>query len=192
MTTCAICSQIPDSVTANTGRDEYLPDSTHALKRGSGDFEGFRVCPTCDRLYVWTEYTSQSGSGNNDDETLTRLSADRTATIRACFSRGDTPPDDHALRIGDALFALPPVERDIVFDRLCVRDRDLVRAFFQRMIRAFVKTRDRWLHQTLYGLANEPRDARRILELIEGTPHSEADFQYLKKHCRERAAASPV
>lgn len=190
--TCATCAQIPDSVTANTGRDEYLPDSTRALSRGTGDFEGFRVCPECGQLYLFTEYTAQTGSGNNDDETLTRIPADRVATIRMCLGRGDTPAEDHALRVGDALFALPFVERDIVFDRLCQRDRDLVRAFFQRMIWDFIKTKDRWLHQKLYGLASEPRDARAILAQIDSTPHwdVEKDFEYLKKHCRERAAAA--
>ncbi|MDP3505114.1 MAG: hypothetical protein Q8S33_32550 [Myxococcales bacterium] len=77
MSDCVTCGTLPDSLSANTGRSESLPEEVSKLKRlwdtsGSNDVD-VMLCPTCGAWFEWRDDTAWTGSGNDDSQTLKRL-----------------------------------------------------------------------------------------------------------------------
>lgn len=121
---CETCGKIPDTLTANTGREQYLPESVAALTRLKLSFrdQDLYRCPSCDALFHWTEDVAFTGSGNNDSETLTRLSdaeanlvrplldlserSDRPGLVRKAFDA--VSPDRLELALRHLVWRLPP------------------------------------------------------------------------------------
>src|SRR5262249_10452530 len=115
---CSLCAEIPAVAVAHTGREEYFGAPVTSLKRlDIGGSEDFRECPECRALFHWEDDTALTGSGINDEERLTRLSAEDSQRVRAFLRRGDTMP------VADTLFALPHFE--LVLDHALGRDREL-------------------------------------------------------------------
>src|ERR1044072_8823264 len=82
---CSICAQIPDVLTANIGRDHFLPETTAAVKPlgwGSSSSEDIWKCPQCDNLYTYYSEQAFTGSGNTDEDVLTRLTPDQARVVR--------------------------------------------------------------------------------------------------------------
>ena len=88
---CSICAQIPDHLVANTGRSEYLPSTTTPLVALDWDQDAdLWRCPECGDFYFYTEYVAQTGSGNNDEDTLTRLEPAVQTAMRAIIDRKES------------------------------------------------------------------------------------------------------
>jgi hypothetical protein len=187
---CSFCGELGDSIRANTGRDELLPLRARELRQlGLDSREDLRECPTCGAFFVWIDDSAQTGSGNNDEEILTRIPPERAATVHACVHRGDEPPDAVARRIGDALLGLPYVERGRVFAYLARSDRDLLHALLPRLVVELARTKDRFVRDVLRGAAYERREGVAIAELAERTPHADAraEFDWVLEIARTHA-----
>lgn len=81
---CSTCSSIPDDLLVNTGRDGTFPAEVDRLLRLElGTRNDLYRCPACGALFEWEDLPQYYGSGNNDEERLTRLSPTQAATARA-------------------------------------------------------------------------------------------------------------
>ncbi|HYP43378.1 MAG TPA: hypothetical protein VEQ18_05090, partial [Candidatus Nitrosocosmicus sp.] len=84
---CPLCGELPDKLTVNTGREEKFPAAASELIpagarfTGQGQFSQFRRCPGCDAYFLWEEYPQMYGSGNNDEERLSRFSAKASSLL---------------------------------------------------------------------------------------------------------------
>jgi hypothetical protein len=98
--TCPICSELPDDLTVNTGRDEYFPAAFYKLipigipSPGQGQMVGSQLhrCPECGMYFDWDDFPQMYGSGNCDEERLQRLSARASRLLDKLFF-----PDPKAL-----------------------------------------------------------------------------------------------
>ena len=80
---CEFCGNIPGRVSVNTGREQYFEAPITLLKRhGIDRDDDLWECPQCTALFHWHNDSSWTGSGNDDAETLTRLSANQTLLFR--------------------------------------------------------------------------------------------------------------
>lgn len=87
---CSICGTIGESAVANTGRDEYFkPPITSLQYRGLDETDDICECPECGAVFHWNSYRAFTGSGNNDEDTLTRLAPGPAAIFRAVFATED-------------------------------------------------------------------------------------------------------
>lgn len=96
---CSLCGELPDDLTVNTGREEYFPAAFSKLIPvgvpwpGQGQWVGsqLRRCPNCGAFFVWGDYPQMYGSGNCDEERLSRFSARASRLLNNLF-----PPDPKA------------------------------------------------------------------------------------------------
>lgn len=110
---CSICAPIPDVARANTGRDEVFGKPITLLKRHELDRDDdLWECPECGDLFLWHDDRAQTGSGNNDTETLTRLFCLHAATLREILSEGTRAFDD-PVALAKRMERLPPAARDL-------------------------------------------------------------------------------
>jgi hypothetical protein len=81
---CTVCGPLPAEVTANTGRDERLPAAYRRLKKVAsfGNPCVIYCCEACETHYEWEDLAQFYGSGNNDEERLTRLMPGATSVFR--------------------------------------------------------------------------------------------------------------
>ncbi|HEU0036014.1 MAG TPA: TIGR02996 domain-containing protein [Kofleriaceae bacterium] len=184
---CSICDAIPGGQTANTGRDERLPSSTHRLQSlDLGKSSDLRQCPECGALYLWTEDVAFTGSGNNDEETLTRLSSDASATVHALLA-GERVDED-------VVFALDWSVLDLALSAAVHRHRPLALAYARRIVRELARIDARWLQDLALSIVDRDPELAAIVEpearqLTTRTPHL---MQSVRERCREALEAVPA
>lgn len=105
--TCATCGELPDDVWANTGRDDWLPAAARKLKSPWHYPTGIdlRLCPECGAWFVWRDHPQFYGSGNLDEEQLTRLPPHTWRTLERLL-HGELDPDPDAV-MRDAFAHVP-------------------------------------------------------------------------------------
>jgi hypothetical protein len=176
---CSICAKIPASLSANTGRDDYLPAETRPLERRKdhyssiGTDEDLWECPECGAFYIYTTETAFTGSGNNDTDTLDRLTDEQSGVVRAMLDCKADP-----VAVEDVLFALPEIALELALSAACVKDRDFVALFIPRLVHEYVKRGQGQSYtkhparDTLYRLiAANPRSfAREVLAATTALP----------------------
>ena len=105
---CALCGELPDDLTVNTGRDERFPAAFDALtpvgipSPGQGQWVGsqFRRCPNCGAFFDWGDAPQMYGSGNEDEERLVRLPATASRLLNTLFQLDPrAPPDPGAVSV---------------------------------------------------------------------------------------------
>lgn len=174
--TCSFCGPIGDGATANTGRGEYFEAPITKLTRHDlGDRDDLRECPACGAFFRYDTYEAQTGSGNNDEDTLVRLDAPTTATLRELVHRKAPPAED----AGAKLFALPHLARDLAA-RAVQRDAELYAAMMPWMLG---HSSDPWALTFVKDYASTPERAAHIRDLIaahELTP----SIEDLRRHVR--------
>lgn len=181
--TCSICATIPDVASANTGRDVYFQAPITSLKPNRiGSREDLWDCPECGAVFSWRDDSSQSGSGNNDEEVLTRLPSAQSSVIRAFLHRGERAASEIA-RDGDKLLAVPATERDLVFTHLHAHDRELGCQLLPYLLEAIAQGGDEGLSYFVSNLASGPEAARVQSELSRAPSHPSLDPLRLK--CRQ-------
>lgn len=126
---CALCAPIPEVARANTGRDERFGEPIVRLRRlGIGSDEDLRECPECDAMFTWYDDRAFTGSGNNDEEVLRRVTEARAGVVHALLRRGEASPGSLARRVATAFLALPEMERSLTTDWLFAHDLPLLHA----------------------------------------------------------------
>lgn len=188
--TCSICSQIPDQLSANIGRDHFLPETTAKLVPlgwGSRE-EDLWKCPQCDNLYTYYSEQAFTGSGNTDEDVLTRLAPDQARVVRAVAIAG-TVPVDQATQEENAFFALPGLAHTVSLTRAYAQNREVVRRFIPRLVAELAKTSSGsyQYRDTLIGLGKARKDdARRIIdEIRKHTVDKGHPLDWVKQQCEE-------
>jgi hypothetical protein len=81
---CEVCSPIAPNLMANTGRGETLaPELGRLVRLDLDSSNDLYACPDCEALFEWEDLPQYYGSGNNDEERLTRLTPEQASTTRA-------------------------------------------------------------------------------------------------------------
>lgn len=190
MSDCVTCGTLPDSLSANTGRSEYLPEAVSKLKRlwdtsFSNDIDAM-LCPTCGAWFEWRDDTAWTGSGNDDSETLKRLPPEAWVVLERLL-HGD---------IGDGIAVLEAARTHLSDD---LRSRALGRmndSTFETMLPALVErfftTPNDLENHALYGLlrrveTREPLRSRYLALASASTPPLPARAKYLVELCEAEA-----
>lgn len=144
--TCAVCGSIPDVARADTGREQYFPAPVRSLTRHElGREDDLWECPECEALFLWHDASSWTGSGNDDEEVLTRLPASQARIVHAFIHPG-VPP-------ATGLAGLPGITRTLVLSHLLRHDR----ARAERLVPWMTEVARRgtpWARQFLAGLGH--------------------------------------
>lgn len=112
---CPLCGGLPDDLTVNTGREERFPAAFYELTTvgipcpSQGQWVGSQLhrCPSCGTYFDWGDYPQVYGSGNCDEERLTRLPAKASRLLDNLFApvpKTPSAPGD----VGEYFEALPP------------------------------------------------------------------------------------
>jgi hypothetical protein len=147
------------------------------MKLGYKSDEDLWRCPECNAIYIYVSEQAWTGSGNNDNDNLDRLSDENAATVCALIDGGDAPLDDAQL---DALFALPYTARGLVFWNLWRRSHTMLRGAVPRMVASLARGGYHGDFHFTHGFLKNmvelsPEDARRVKDEI-------AKHQYKSPH----------
>lgn len=155
-------------MTANTGRDQVLPEPTTKLKAlnwGSRE-QDLWECPQCKNLYTYSSEQAFSGSGNTDEDVLTRLTTNEARVIRAFAVPGNVPIDAIAVET-DAFFALPGIAHTVALNRAYTNNREVARRLIPRIVAELARTSSFQYRDLLVGLGKARKDdAKRIVDEI--------------------------
>lgn len=80
---CPICGPLPETTLAQTGYGDSFPENAYRLEKLGFSFSrDLWRCPECPALFDWEDIPQYYGSGNLDEERLTRLTESQSALIR--------------------------------------------------------------------------------------------------------------
>lgn len=181
---CSICGSIITSASANTGRDIHFTAPITSLKSlglGSGG-EDLWECPECASLFVWEDHSSQSGSGNNDEETLWRLPTAELLLVRAFLRRGERPADEVA-GLGSALPELSDGLRRMILEYVRAHDRAVATRLVPWMLDNADDKERRWAKDHVESVASRG-DAQLVLDEISRRPPNPA-LDEIRGHCKK-------
>lgn len=167
---CSICTQIGDGATANTGRDEYFGPPVTLLKPifKSRDDDLWQ-CPECGALFFWNEYIAFTGSGNNDEDTVTRLDEPLQAALRELTQRSDDTPEQIE-ELAAHLFQYSEKSRDLLLGYLA-RHRDVLPALVPHYLAEAARRNNQSLIKDLeFRTARDREFAKVVLAAIEASP----------------------
>ena len=185
---CSLCGTIPDIASANTGRDEHFGPPVTLLKHhGLDNDDDLRECPECGDLFLWHDDRSWTGSGNNDEETLTRLSSQHAAALREVVHRGERAIDDPAAMVG-RLARLPRAARDLAAIHLREKDRELARMLVPALVDSIASGGDDWSAKFLISFTSTPDDAALVLGVLDSRPPS-STLAEVRSHARAAACS---
>ena len=185
---CSLCGSIPDATSANTGRDEHFGPPVTLLKQHRlGNDDDLLECPQCGDLFLWHDYRSQTGSGNNDEETLARLSSLHAATLREIVHRGERAIDDPPAVVG-RLARLPRAARDLAAIHLRQRDRELARLLVPALVDSAASGDSDWFAKFLISFTSTPEDAALVLGVLDSRTAS-SPLAELRAHARAAACS---
>lgn len=185
---CSICATIPERASANTGRSEHFTTPITSLKAlGIGRSEDLWECPECEATFFWKEDVAWTGSGNNDEEVLTRYPAEVSSVIRAFIHHGERPP---ANIVPDAqlLLALPPEASALVASHVLRSKRALARELVPAMLDQAAHERPAVPLSFVRAFARREDAAFVLSELEERTPSP--SFEELRAHCRRETCST--
>jgi hypothetical protein len=185
---CEVCSAILPDLVATTGRGETLAPELGRLVRLDLDTSNdLYACPGCEALFEWADLTQLSGSGNNDEERLTRLGPEQASAARALLD--PDPAERDAGRVLDQAFRV--LSCDLVSSILRYRARRPARAFpalAAPILDRLMAENDFTLFDVMSIYCGYDRE--RLTELVrlldEGGPDASASARHLRERCAER------
>jgi hypothetical protein len=185
---CSICAEIPETVRANTGRDHALPETTTKLKalNWGGRDQDLWECPQCRNLYTYSSDQAFSGSGNTDEDVLTRLTTEEARVIRAFAVAGTAPPDSLAGQV-DAFFALPGIAHTVALNRAYTQNREVARRLIPRIVAELARTSSFQYRDLLVGFGKARKDdAKRIVDEIAKQSFDKGHpLEWVKQQCEQ-------
>jgi len=185
---CEVCSGIPSDLWANTGRGETLaPELGRLVGLGIDQSDDLYKCPGCGVLFEWQDLPQNYGSGNCDEERLTRLNAEQVLTARALLA------PDPGERDGEQLLTLAfqILSHDIVYNILrytAVRHKQAFSGFVRPLVARLMAQS----HGGLFGVISSYCDSNRerltevVCLLNAGGSDISKSAQYLRTTCIER------
>jgi hypothetical protein len=131
---------------------------------GLEDSDDFWECPECGAVFAWHDDTSFTGSGNNDEETLTRLGVDDAATIRTLAHRDSDLSDAELEALGAGVVAARPAIRALM-TALVRRNMKIA----QRLVPFWLDCtgRNPWVIELLESLVTTPDEAAHVRPLLD-------------------------
>ena len=153
--TCSICDSIGPRASANTGRDEYFGPPVTLLTRHNIEQRDNDLweCPECGAFFHWNDDQAYTGSGNNDEETVTRLSAPDAATVRAILHHDGVATAGLA-DVASGLLQLTGKVGELITYCLLGRKRDLGRLLLPHLLDAIGRSADGSGLELVKSLAN--------------------------------------
>jgi hypothetical protein len=185
---CEMCSSIPSDLWANTGRGESLYPEIEPLVRLDLDTRNdLYACPGCEALFEWSDLSQLSGSGNNDEERLTRLTPEQAAIARALL---DPDPGE---RDGEQLLerAFRVLSHEIVCNILSYRAgrrKEAFAALVGPLVARLMSKSGAGLFDVIRKYCGYDRERlAEVLRLLDaGGPDASRSAQYLRESCAER------
>jgi hypothetical protein len=136
-------------------------------------------CPECKSVFAWHDYTAQTGSGNNDEETLTRLGVAEAGTIRTLAHDATSLTNHELAALGAGIAAVPPGIRELVI-KLVRRDMTIAQRFVPHLLDH--ADRHPWAIELLQRLASTPDEAAHVRAAID--QREDAHLEPLRQHLR--------
>lgn len=185
---CEVCGHLEVFILAKTGYGETLPAAFYRLTKGSlaNDLDIHR-CPQCDSIFFWQDLPQFYGSGNLDEEHLTRLDERKAQLVRDLVNLPDDPVAAPQLveaafsELGEpltmALLRKLRYSRSNGFDHL-----------LPSLVSRLQKTSEYSIRELLFGWCRDCRiRCRRLVALIDSDARPK-NYQSdeLRKQCEKR------
>ncbi len=181
--TCSICATIPETARANTGRDQHFEAPITSLRqRGLDRDDDLWECPECGAVFLWHDDRAFTGSGNNDEEVLTRLPEADASVVRAFIHRGDRAAEEVA-REAARWIALPTVVRTLVSRHVQQNDRELARHLVPPLLDELSRGTHGWTADFVTSYASSEEGAQVVVSELARRP-ANAELHALRAHCK--------
>lgn len=180
---CSICGAIPSYVSANTGRDQHFEAPITSLKALGIGTSGRDLweCPECNAFFHWEDVSSQSGSGNNDEETLGRLSSEHASLVHDFLRRGERPVDDVSAR-APMLLDVGDDVRSMVLSEIVKNDPALAKRLVPWLVDLAIVGEHRWAKDYVETIASRI-DAKLVDAELAGRSASAVVVE-MRAHCK--------
>lgn len=172
---CEICGKLPDDLVVYTGRGDSFPDAVTRLvfprtNQTASHFPDFDVghCPACEALFQWENRPQFYGSGNLDEEQLTRLSNADAELVRPLLS-GTIDLETAALELEQAFSKLPYRVLSAIV-RPQSKLSDIAFEVAPTLIDRVIRSDDRDWADLLSPASSRADRAAHILELLNADP----------------------
>jgi hypothetical protein len=157
---CPVCGDLPSTLTVNTGRDEVFPDAFRRLK--SLEIRDVLRCPDCSALFEWQDLPQFYGSGNNAEESLTRLTPEAAVLFRRLLE--DRIRADEASGLLDEVFTAVPFKTLMaVLVHLMHFRLDQFELLLGPLVDRFLRENSQELYSLLYAFTNGKPDRCRLI-----------------------------
>lgn len=180
---CPACGALPKHLSANTGREQWLPSEAGALEQLdlSRDLD-LRRCKVCRALFVWGDHPQLYGSGNLDEETLDRLSVEQTQTVEL-FLSGAPGPEVNTL-VAAAFNQLDEEVLMLLLNRLHRTRPDQYERLISQFVTRLLPRPNLSLSGMLQGFARkDTRCAALVIDLLRKHEPLPTWVQYLLQQC---------
>jgi hypothetical protein len=163
---CSVCQPLGYDLVVNTGREEYFPSAFNRLVCMDGDFRSeFRRCPGCAIYFHWIDMSSWTGSGNNDEERLVRISIKGSELLDKLFSDDPKAPSDD-IEVREYFDTLPTDLLVSALKKRVYKFSHLVTPFVPELLRLLAQNEQDFSVWELLGgyISNNPEHAEKVLK----------------------------
>lgn len=185
---CEVCSAIPDEMWANTGRgDSLYPELGRLVRLDLNRSDDIYECPGCGALFEWEDLPQYYGSGNCDEERLTRLNPAQYQIVRALLDAkaGDQDAElflEHALQ---------NLSRDLVYTLLryqATYHKQAFSKFLEPLVVRLMAQSDGGLFDVIRSYCDCDREQlAEVVRLLDaGGPNISKSAQYMRETFMEQ------
>jgi hypothetical protein len=180
LVSCPVCGDLPSTLTVNTGRDGAFPDAFHRLK--SLEIRDVFRCPDCGALFEWQDFPQFYGSGNNAEESLTRLTPEAAFLFRRLLE--DRIGADEASGLLDEAFTtVPPKTLTTLIVHLMYFRLDQFELLLGPLVDRFLRENSQELYSLLYAFTNGKPDRCRLMIRLLKDRALPSSAKYLLELC---------
>jgi hypothetical protein len=162
---------------APTGIDERFPDVVYSLRRFDYDRDDdIYRCPECDSLFRWEDHPQFYGTGNLDEEILTRFTEDEAASLRLLLDLQSN--FQNADQIVDRAFeVVPPELVNRVLMRLAIYKPEEFGSIVDSLVDHLIERNDSYLGDVLTTYcAKDPERIHHVIERIEASSRHKGSY----------------
>lgn len=185
---CHLCSEIPNNLTVRVGLDERFPSAVERLQKivSHGTSNAFLKCPECGTFYYWENQPQYMGTGDLDDEELTRMKPEHIIYLLPFIESGNVDElDEHTLSKAYETFGITKV--NIVLDQMKYRRPDEFTLLVPVLIKRLVLSDDSNLRDMISGFMFNSNIARAKLVLNAFSDYKVKNLGKFAKDLRNKA-----